>query len=145
MASFKLKEKWTLIAVATSIGLPTAGQSSNKAMFIQHRQTTSKKPMRIWRGRLLRSSRGFRTRLALIYSRKDLAQVSENLNQGKGFKWSAKAQINWRRVLVQTLLDLDLPLLHAVAEATSLTIHFVRISEAQPPGQVGSTLQEVQI
>ena len=144
MASFKLKEKWTLIAVATSIGLPTAGQSSNKAMFIQHRQTTSKKPMRIWREKLLRSSRGFRTRLALIYSRRDSAQVSESLNQGRECKWSAKAQINWRRVLGQILLDLDLLLPHAVAEVTSLTTHFVRISEAQPPDPADSTLQEVQ-
>ena len=145
MVSFKLKEKWTLIVAATSKGLPMEGQSSNKAMFIQHRQTTSKKPMRIWRGRLLRSSRGYRTRLALIYSRRDLAQVSESLNQGRGFKSSAKAQINWRRVSGQTLLDRDLLLLHAVAEATSLTIHFVRISGAQPPGPVGSTPQEVLI
>ena len=100
--------------------------------------------MRIWREKLLRSSRGFRTRLALIYSRRDSAQVSESLNQGRECKWSAKAQINWRRVLGQILLDLDLLLPHAVAEVTSLTTHFVRISEAQPPDPADSTLQEVQ-
>jgi len=145
VASFKLKEKSTLIAAATSISHLMGGLSSNKAMYIQHLQIISKKPTKIWRGRSSRSSKGFRIRLVLTYNMKDLVQVLESLNQGRECKWREKAQIIWLRALGQTLLDLDLLLPHAVEEAISLTTHYVQISEAQPLDPVDSTLQEVQI